>query len=198
MMRSLSPVLTFLLCTSLLSAQPPKKKEADPAEIQKIFAAVEKAGKPGAEHKKLDAMIGNWTYRAEFWMTPGTEAMVMEGTSSYKWLFGGRFVQQDVDSKAPMPFQGFGLVGYDNLRKKYTAMWTDSMSTSIYISKGTVDKSGKVFTFLGREKDPVSGAIVQTRDVIRLVSKDVHVMEAYRKKDGKEAKVMKITYNRKK
>ena len=43
--------------------------------------------------------------------------------------------------------RGWGLTGYDNHEQKYVGMWVDSMTTSISTSLGTIDKSGKQFSF---------------------------------------------------
>lgn len=94
-------------------------------------------------------------------------------------------------------FKGSGLTGYDNVQKKYNGMWIDSMSTSISTSLGTADKDGKVFTFTKECHDPISGKPVKSRDVLRIVSDDEHVINTYTVgPDGKETKAMEIIFKR--
>jgi Protein of unknown function (DUF1579) len=163
------------------------------------LAAYEKAGQPGPQHKALQPLVGEWTYTGQVWFMPGAEPLEISGLASRKSILGGRFIQEKVENLKPMAnFTGMGLTGYDNATKKYTAAWVDSMSTSIITSTGTVDKSGKVFTFVGEHRDPVTGKKVKSRDVLRIVDQNRQQMESYREENGKEIKVMEFTYVRKK
>jgi hypothetical protein len=162
------------------------------------FEAYEKAAKPGPEHKKLDPIVGNWNWAGKFWMTPDAKPVESKGTAVRKWVMGGRFVQDEVACKGgPFgDFNGFGLTGYDNIQKKYNGVWTDSMTTSLSTSLGTVDKSGKVFTFHKEDLDPVSGKRIKGKDVIKIVGDDEHHMEMYKEVEGKEVKVMELVFKR--
>src|SRR5437868_4593615 len=93
-------------------------KKGDP------FEAMRKAAAPGPFHKKLDPLAGSWTWTSKFYgTTPPQEG---SGTAERKWIMDGRFLQEDVFSKELLgqPFKGFGLTGYDNMQKKYVAVWT--------------------------------------------------------------------------
>ncbi len=158
-----------------------------------------KASLPVAEHKALEPLTGVWTYTAKCWMKPGDAPQEMSGVSARKWILGGRFLHDQIENTKPAAdFQGLGLTGYDKAARKYTSMWVDSMSTAIQTSYGTVDKSGKVFTYHNEVNCPLLGKKVKGRDVIRILDQDHHVMEMYKELDGKEIKVMEITYARKK
>jgi hypothetical protein len=43
--------------------------------------------------------------------------------------------------------EAIGYIGYDNFKEKYIGIWIDSHSTGIYYSEGTVDETGKLFTY---------------------------------------------------
>ena len=163
------------------------------------FAPYVKAGMPGPQHKALEPLIGEWTYTAKFWIKPGAEPLMLSGRATRKMILGGRFLRDEIQNEKPAAdFKGIGLTGYDNLRKKYTAAWVDSMSSGIMTSTGTASKDGKVFTFVGENIDPADGKTYKNRDVIRILGKDKHVTESYKGVGGKEVKVMEITYVRKK
>jgi hypothetical protein len=157
-----------------------------------------KASQPGPEHKALEPLAGEWTYSAKMWMKPGDEPLEMSGKSTRKWILGGRFLHDEVESEKPIAgFKGIGLMGYDKVQKKYTTVWVDSMTTSIATSLGTADKEGKVFTYEGEMLDPVTGKSIKGHDVIRIVDRDKHVMEMYKVVSGKKIKVMEMTCVRK-
>lgn len=185
--RTLAAALAALVLASAARAQ-----ETNP------FEAYEKAAKPGAMHKKLEPLVGDWTWTGKFWTKPDDKPMESKGTCARKWVMGGRFVQDDIASKGPFgDFQGQGLTGYDNTLKKYVGTWIDTLSSGIARSVGTVDKSGKVFTYENEATDPVAGKSMKGKDVIRIVSDEEHVLESFKVlPDGKEMKVMELTYKR--
>jgi len=192
MKRLSKSVVALALLVGLLAGSAAADDKDNP------LAAYEKAGKPGAAHKALEPLVGEWTYTAKLWIKPGADPIEMSGKVERKWIFGGRFVQDTVQNEKPNPnFKGMGLIGYDNTQKKYTSVWIDSMSTSMHAAQGTVDKDGKKFTFTGTQIDPVTSKSVKTRAVIRIKGKDQIVHEDSRDDGGKWVKVMEITYARK-
>lgn len=219
---------TVVLCGALAVAQQPqqepaKKPEAkppaaakpapqegkqegqpgmpSPEEMEKMMAQ----GQPGPEHEKLQKLAGKWNFEMRWWMDPSQEEPgTCKGTSTYKPMFGGRYVQQEVHSPpgGPPPmdkeFHGLGYVGYDNIRKEYVSVWFDDMSTMMMFAYGTADASGKTITYTGECADCMTGKKDQKfRNVIKLVSDDKHTMEMYVVgRDGKEFKTMEIVYTR--
>src|SRR5262245_57964290 len=93
-----------------------KKGEPDQAAM---MAAMEKYATPGENHAHLKALVGSWTATVKFWMAPGAPAQESTATSECKLIMGDRYLQEEVrGSFGGMPFQGMGLTGYDNLKKK--------------------------------------------------------------------------------
>lgn len=176
--------------------QPPTKEQQKENEMMAKWAA---AGTPGAFHKKLDVFVGDWKSVSKFWMAPGQEPQTSEGEMRMTWILGGRFLKQEYKGQAMgRPFEGMGLWGYDNLKKKYISSWVDTMSTKIAIELGTCDASGKTFTSFGSHDDPITGKVVKTKSITRVVNKDKHVLEMYAPgPDGKMFKNLEIVYTRK-
>ncbi len=176
-----------------------KKKAQTPSDLDPEAAAWMKAGTPGKEHRVLNALIGNFDVAATFWPAPGAPAMESKATSRYRWALGKRFVRQDYRGEyAGMQFQGLGYIGYDNLKKVYTSLWMDSMSTSSMLSEGKANDAGNVITWHGTHIDPVTNQEKKSRYLIKIESKDRHVGEMYDiQKDGTEFKMMKLVYTRK-
>jgi hypothetical protein len=171
------------------------KKGAAPDE-KTIMANMEKHATPGEAHKKLEPMVGTWTYEAKFYMAPGAPPMEMKGETKTAWIMGGRYLQEDVSGPE---FKGMSIIGYDNHAKKYVGSWIDSMGTSIANMTGEFDATGKVFTWRHEDYDPVFGQKIKMRDVIRMTGPDKHVMEFYKTApDGKEMKAGEIVSTRKK
>jgi uncharacterized protein DUF1579 len=120
-----------------------------------------------------------------------------------KMIMDGRYLHEDFKGEfLGMKFMGKGVTGYDVNKKKFVRAWIDNFGTGISTSTGTYDKENKTFTYKGEEDIPEMGGKVKTRDVLKLVSADEETFEMFRTplkegKEGKEFKVMEITYTRK-
>jgi hypothetical protein len=172
----------------------PGGKQPDPAAM---MAAYEKAAAPGDQHKQLQKMVGKWSIALKTWMAPGQPPTETAGTATVKSLLGDRFVQMEVASTfMGKPFNGIGIHGYDNTKKKYVGTWIDSMSTGIMRSEGTADATGKVLTAQATASDPLTGKESKMRIVQKWESDDKIVEEFFEKRGPKEQKVMEITYTR--
>lgn len=148
----------------------------------------------------LEAMAGEWTYTSKMWMDPAAPPMESTGTSSFKSILGGRYVQHEHHGFVMgMPFEGIGINGYDNIKKKFVSTWIDNMGTMITYMTGTFDPASKTFTYTGKMDDVVkAGTVVKIRETLHAPDADTAHMQWYETRDGKEAKTMEIVYKRKK
>lgn len=202
---ALCATVLFALAGSMLLAGEPKghaydgkKGGAQPGQDQAKMDAWMKLAAPGKFHAHLKPLLGTWKTVSKWWTSAEAEPAVSEGTSQKKLILGGRFVQENYHSTAMgMPFQGVGLMGYDNAKKKYTSVWIDTMSTTMMTDSGTCNESGKVFTFRGAIDDPFTGQKKKIRTVLTIVNNDRHVLEMYETpQGGKEYKSLDVTYAR--
>lgn len=183
-------------------ADKPGEKPGPGAQMEELMKKCAEYGTPGEGHKCLEPMVGKFEYATKWWLTPDGEAQESKGTCEYKWILDGRFLQQDVvgppEPPENKPFKGLGLCGYDNMKKEYTCIWTDNMSTGMMVSYGKADAAGKVITYTGEGADPMTGNLHQKfRAIEKIESKDKHTFEYYSAgPDGKEFKMMEITYTR--
>ena len=173
-----------------------KKSDLSPEETMK---KVEAAGKPGAQHKLLEPLIGEWTAEVKMWMAPEAPPTVTKGTVKSNWVMNGRFVREEFKGEMMgKPFNGMSLTGYDNQKQKYSSVWVDDVSTAIFVSDGTATEGGKVITFNGKMDCPVTEQKdMPFKHVVRIISADKHVFEAYDPSKG-DSKTMEITYVRSK
>jgi len=103
------------------------------------------APKPGPEHEFLKKMEGNWDLTMKF------GGMETKGTVVYKMELGGLWLTSTLESELfGSKFQGRGLDTYDPAKKKYVAVWIDSMATSPMLMEGTYDKAKKQLTMTGQ------------------------------------------------
>jgi hypothetical protein len=157
-----------------------------------------KLAQPGEHHKRLEMMVGNWKMDGKSWMTPAMEPSMWDGVSEKKMVLGGRYLHETVSSQMMgQPFDGIGVLGYDNVQGKYLWHWIDDMGTGMMISKGTCDESEKILTMIGEYYDPMIQANHTVRTVVNIVSENKHSFEMYTKAPGSEEyKNMEIVYER--
>ncbi len=185
-------VATVVIGTNVLSQE--DKGQADPMTAKMI-----EAGAPGEFHKHLQPLIGHWSTITKFWGTPEAPPEESTGTIDRKWILGGRFVTEDYRGTAMgQPFSGFGLMGYDNIQKKYDTVWVDSMGTAVSTQSGSCDESGKNFTFSGKNLNPMTGQKEWGKTTLKIINNDKHVMKMFQKgPDGKEFVNLEIVATRK-
>jgi hypothetical protein len=172
-----------------------KKGKMDMQAMMKIYT---KVGTPGAPHRQLAGMAGNWVTRTLALMDPDNP-MESKGICKQKMILDGRYLQQEYSGNmGGATFKGINLIGFDNYTKNYQSIWIDSMSTGIYFFEGTASRNGKTITQKSRYDDPARGPLTW-RSVTRIVNNDTMVYEMYiTLKGGREQKEMEMTLTRKK
>ncbi len=164
-----------------------------------MMKAYEAAAKPGAPHELLARSAGNWTCTVKAWMDPAAEPMVSQGTETSEMIFDGRFLHTRFQgSMMGQPFDGIGLLGYDNGKKKYVGVWLDSMSTGIMPYEGDYDAQKKELVCRGGYVDALTGQYQDCKLVTRFVNDDRHVFEFWGPDASgtNEVKWMEMTYDR--
>jgi DNA-binding transcriptional ArsR family regulator len=113
---------------------------------------------PGNEHKRLEALVGDWRLDAEFRISPAAKWEKTSGRASYKQILGGRFVTEEASiNLMGNQFEWMGIYGYDLRALKYTAVWVDNGDTGIERAEGTMDDAGKTITLNGEQAGPGPG-----------------------------------------
>ena len=126
------------------------------------------------------------------------------GKAEFKWILGNRIMVQEAknnpgpqDAMMGGPFEGYGMMGYDNVSKKYYGTWADNMGTGIMTSEGTADASGKVFTYESEYNCPIIGKEKDVKTVTKFDGDDKMVYQMFDKApDGKEFQSLEVSYTR--
>jgi hypothetical protein len=193
----LSLAVTLLAAASLpaqdTSKSPPKLTPEQQAEMD----AYTKAGTPGEPHKRLASSVGKYSAKTKSWWEPGAAPMEETGTATRAMALDGRVLVEHFEgTMMGSPFTGHGMVGYDNVTGKYWSTWNDSMSTGLMVSTGTCDEKSSC-KFEGSWNDPIKKGPVKARMTTRWTDPNTEVFEMYGPdKQGREMKMMEITYTR--
>ena len=147
--------------------------------------------KPSAEHAFLAETEGEWIVTMA---SPGGE---LTGKGSYKMAHNGIWLTSQLEMKMPDgPFSGSGLDTYDPVKKKFVAIWVDSMSATPITLEGDRSSDGKKITMTGKGPAP-DGTLTAYKTETEYVSKDKHVFKMWMGTTTGEP-MMVATYVRKK
>jgi hypothetical protein len=164
-----------------------------------VLQSLAEAGRPGPEHKKLQPLIGDWTFTAKMWTDPSQPPAELTGTVTRKWIMEGRFVQETARGEYNgQAFEGMGLWGYDAGQKKFTTVRVCGLAGVISSGLIECDASGKKFECSTEESCPLSGEKVKGRDEVVFESDDRIVMNVFKTVNGREVKAMECVSIRRK
>lgn len=184
-----------LMVSPVLAKEKKHEKAMDPQEMMEVW---KKLAQPGEPHKLFASLAGSWTTQTKEWMEPGKPPSESTGTADMKMLLDGRFLHQEYTGQMMgQPYSGVGIDAYDNLTKKYTTVWMDSMGTGIFFMEGTASADGKTITLKGSHPEPGGGKMTH-RAVWKILDNDNQIFEMYGAHGKeKEMKFLEITYTRK-
>ena len=208
----LAAVLVCVGCSSSTTPTPTDMKDQRPAMSttaqpapapkmtqEQIMAAMKEASTPSEAHTALKAYVGTWKAEVKEWMPGNPEPRLTKGISINKLILGGRFLEQKYVSTAKgEKFEGQGIIGYDNLAKKYTSTWIDTMTTSQFIQDGTYDPSTKIIAMTGSMTCPMTKKDMPAKTTLSMVDKNSYTFEMFAKdpETGKEFKALEIVYTK--
>ena len=174
----------------LVLAVVPAGAQAGGPDQQKAMEVYAKLGAPSEHHAWLKPFAGEWKVTGMMWMFPGSEPAKFENHVSAELILGGRFLKMSTKGQMMgQAFEGFQVIGYDNLQQKYVVFWIDSTATAFYLTTGVLDAASQTMTETGVWPDPMSGKQVQVRNVTKRVGPDEFTYESYMTlPDGKEFK----------
>lgn len=153
---------------------------------------------PGDVHKMLAESNGTWNEDITMWMAPEAPPQKSTATAENKMIMGGRYQQSThTGSFNGMPFEGMGLLGYDNAKKIFNSSWIDNMGTGIMQMVGTWDTATKTAHLTGVSVDPMTGKDINVRQTFTLIDNNNQLMNMFMTQDGKEFKTMEIKLTRK-
>ncbi|HTO94602.1 MAG TPA: DUF1579 domain-containing protein [Bacteroidota bacterium] len=193
--------LASMVAVTPSTAQSKKAAKKKMPSQEEMMKAWQEAMTPGPNHKALEMFVGSWDVEAKIWMGgPKGEPAVSKGSAEYKMVLGGRYLEQDYTGEMMgQPFQGTGITGYDNFRKKFVGFWIDNFSTAMSTMEGTADHEAKTLTMTGKMDEPSTGEKdKKVKYVVRWIDDNTHVFESYDLSAyGDRKPVMVLTYKRK-
>jgi hypothetical protein len=88
--------------------------------VAAVIAQKQEMPKPGQDHQRLGAFVGNWAFEGELKPGPMGPGGKVTGTDRIEWAPGNFFVQRNYQGKSPnVPgeMQGLEILAYDGAKK---------------------------------------------------------------------------------
>ncbi|MCB9358191.1 MAG: DUF1579 family protein [Calditrichaeota bacterium] len=149
---------------------------------------------PGPQHERLAKESGEYTVA----MNEGGKDM--KGEVKLEMILGGRVqLQRFTMDYNGMPFEGSGMMGYDNFTKRYWFTWNDNMSTGLYALYGKEEDGGRKIIFEGEMDSPgMNKCNVPTRHMYTYLNDNEFMYQAWiYPGTPQEKKTMEMHYKRK-
>jgi len=174
-----------------------KAQQNDQAAMMKVWMDYMT---PGESQKMLAKYAGVWNIENTMWMTPDNPPTTSKGVCTTSMSLGGRYQQSDF--KAEMmgqPFEGQGMIAYDNAKKAFINTWIDNMGTGVMVLQGSWDPGTRTISFKGTMVDPMTGNDTPVRELYTFTDDDHYTMAMFSNSpQGKEYKNMEIHFSRNK
>ncbi|MGQ0738341.1 MAG: DUF1579 domain-containing protein [Bacteroidota bacterium] len=156
---------------------------------------------PGDVHKMISGSDGAWNAEVTNWMAEGAPPTTTMATANNKMIMDGRYqVTEFSGEMMGMPFNGMGILSYDNYKKTFTNVWIDNMGTGIMSMEGQWDDATKSMTLTGKYTNPANGMECEMKEVFTMTDNDNQKMEMWGpdQTTGKQYKTMEIKFTRRK
>lgn len=182
---------TALVTTGILNAATPQEGP-DEQELMKKYM---EASKPGEPHQGLAKYCGQWDVLNQF--QNGDKVQETAGSAQFEMILGGRFlVQKNQGNWSGMKYDGFQILGYDNVTRKYQSVWLDSMSSGMLITEGIADAKGCI-GMQGPMKDVYTPKGRTFYNTFEPEGDDKFIVELWHDMKGKKEKCARFVYTRK-
>jgi hypothetical protein len=162
-----------------------------------MLEAMHQAGIVGEPHRDLARYIGTWQVSYSCFAGPGAPPAQGSGTSTFESILGGRYLVEHASGTMPQmgPFQGEGILGFNNTTGEYEQVWLCDAGTSIMTAHGRKGGDGAL-TLTSETVDPLTKAKLSWRLVWSDLSSNERHFEMFASASGKETKMMEAVYTR--
>ncbi len=196
MKKIVSIVALGALVSVSLTAIAQDEKGAMDAEM---MAAWQDMMTPGPHHQALATHAGDYAVHSEMRMEPNGEPMMSDGTAHLELVANGLFLQETVSAPMMgMPWNGYGVFGFDKTQNKHVGIWYDSAGTMIMNFQGDCTDNCKTITMTSNFVDPMTKQPTSMKIVHTMKDADHATNQMYCTTDGKEWLMGEVTYTRQK
>lgn len=178
----------------------PRVEKLDDTSVKKLRQLAE----PTAQHQMLSSLAGTWNYIAAFKPSEDADPQTSAGAMTNEMVVGGRFLSSKTSlilnvGEQNIPYEGWGLLGYDSANGVFTSVWADTMHSNVIEGAGKYNEKQKTIEEKGRFTLPLSGKEQAYRAELQWEGDDAYRRTIYiTGASGREFKLVDIEFKRRK
>lgn len=148
---------------------------------------------PGDMHKWMAKSEGTWNGIVNTYMDPSNPTK-SQASARYKMVYNGLYQMGDfTGNMMGMPFEGHGIMAYDNAKKQFINTWIDNMGSGVIFMTGQLDPKTNILHLSGTQTDPMTKKDANIRQEIQFLDDNTQMITMYGPgMDGKEMKMMEM------
>jgi hypothetical protein len=117
------------------------------------------------------------------------------GTSVARLIADGRRLVVEFKN-ASTGFEGHGVYGWDDIKRKYVGTWVDPMRSTLTVLEGSWEEATCTLTYSGEVSRP-DGTVVRWREITEKPDLDTQVFrQVFPGPDGEDFEMMRVVYRR--
>lgn len=157
---------------------------------------------PGPDHARLAALTGRWRVCGRILADPDgsldDDAADLVATCEAAWILGGRFLESRYEGTClDGVFEGRGLLGFDNHRRRFVSTWVSSTDTELAVHDGEWDEARAALVMTGLMHDPRGGGRIRTTEVTRVVdAASLRFEKRVHPREGGEIAIAEFAFDR--
>jgi hypothetical protein len=198
----------IVMCLGFAAPAHAKGKPGDMPRVEKLdHATMEKLrtlAEPAEQDRLLSSLTGTWDYTLKYQANEDADPQISSGAMTNEMAVGGRFLSSKTAlilnvGEQNIPYEGWGLLGYDAAKGVFTSVWADTMHTSVITGAGKYNEKLKTIEEKGRFTLPLSGKEQAYRSELQWTGGDSYRRTLYMTgASGSEFKVVDIEFKKRK
>ena len=167
-----SSLPAFVLGAACFAALGPTPFPAQDPEVTTESQYLDLA-KPGPEHERLAALVGEWDTEVLVKMMPGAKPLRTKGTAKSESVLGGRYVAvKTAGHFMGTPHETLSFFGFDRRYKTFTSVNLDNAGTYWVTAKSEGEAGEGEIVMAGSEHDPVFGVDQKYRQILKIADEN--------------------------
>jgi hypothetical protein len=164
-----------LLLLSVLTSQAQKRKNKS-KDIHSKHVQLN----TGDVHKMLSTFVGIWDEEITTWSSLDQAETKGKGKVVIQMVLNGRYQHaRHLCEFMGADFEGFSIIGFDNVKQVFQTTWIDNMSTGILFMDGSWNEAAKKISFKGKFANPSNGELVKVLEEYTFSDLDNIKIEMY-------------------
>jgi len=180
------------------SSKAPQIKLLEDVTLKKLT----KAEEPAEQHRMLSTLSGTWHYNLQYWTDENAEAQTSSGLMTNEMVLGEKFLSSKTvliinAGGQNIPYEGWGLLGYDAAKKVFTSVWADRGQVGMITATGKYNAETKTIEEKGSFTHPLLEKEQTYRSELQFTENDTYKRTIFIVgASGKEFKVLEAAFSR--